>query len=639
MKTLFLKKQTEGAQQRFDVFCNKNENDAHRALFTKEYLTKDIDEQLYFYECSQGKTLAGNVEKVLEVNLKKGKNLTHVIVLNDLEDKITEKYRESANVRFVERDSEEYIKNLSRAKMIISNDGVMEYFIRNEGQTYIFFMDDNFDAKSIRKNDYEKIGKLQQTLFQVNIIVGKPAFTTEFLKKIDMDTAFLGKEMEKEEFFDILITNRGFDITPQKRSDKKFILFYPGGLKTNGLTNSFLNLGFHLDYEQYEYFAVMDRFEPNRARNIEKIHPKIKRIYKQGYYGFTAEEYAKYEDIAQQGIHGRFAFIRERKIPRTLFVRERKRIFGDTQFEHVINYDGYSVNWTALFAFGEFPDKIVYQHADMKQEMTRVVNGQKIFERVLGSIFSIYDYYDKIVSVSKGVSKVNKEALKETTRHSDQHVWVVENLLRPDLIEDKLKNEKQFEYDGKRYLAGDFMADGMNMKVRGVEVPDQEAVNFICSGRLSYEKGHAKLLRAFCQVVEKYPKTNLYIAGDGPLKSEIANLIKKLNLEDHVIMTGYMENPFALMRYTDCLVLSSDHEGQGMVLLEAMIMNKYCISTDIDGPRSFLTKDYGELVENSEDGLAQGMIRYIENRPVPKVFSAEQYNDNAKKEFYDMLEA
>ena len=42
MKTLFLKKQTEGAQQRFDVFCNKNENDAHRALFTKEYLTKDI---------------------------------------------------------------------------------------------------------------------------------------------------------------------------------------------------------------------------------------------------------------------------------------------------------------------------------------------------------------------------------------------------------------------------------------------------------------------------------------------------------------------------------------------------------------------------------------------------------------------
>ena len=104
-------------------------------------------------------------------------------------------------------------------------------------------------------------------------------------------------------------------------------------------------------------------------------------------------------------------------------------------------------------------------------------------------------------------------------------------------------------------------------------------------------------------------------------------------------MTGYMENPFALMRYTDCLVLSSDHEGQGMVLLEAMIMNKYCISTDIDGPRSFLTKDYGELVENSEDGLAQGMIRYIKNRPVPKVFFAEQYNDNAKKEFYDMLEA
>lgn len=638
---MFFKKQTEGAQKKFDVFCSKNENNAQRALFTKEYLKKEISPDLYFYECDQGKAFHGNIEKVLEVNLKKNKQLTHVISIDDSvdADETLLKYQKYENVRCVQRDSKDYIMYLAKAKMIFSNDSIMEYFIKNEGQTYIFFIDDDFDTERLKENDYEKIGKLQQNIFQTSLLVGKSTLTANFLKKIFMDTAFLGKEIEKDAFFDILVTNKEFDVTPQKRTDKKFVLFYPGGLKTNGLTNSFLNLGYHLDYERYEYFAVVDRFEPNRARNIEKINPKIKRIYKTGYYGFTAEEYVKYEDIAQQGIHGKFSFIRERKIPRTLFIRERKRIFGDTQFEHVINYDGYSVNWTALFAFGDFPDKIVYQHADMKQEMTRVVNGQKIFERVLGSIFSIYDYYDKIVSVSKGVSKVNKQALKETTRHSDQNVWVVENLLRPDLIEDKLKNEKQFEYGGKKYLAGDFIADGTNLKVRGVEIPDQSAINFICSGRLSYEKGHAKLLRAFRQVVDHYPQAHLYIAGDGPLKSEIANQIKKLGLEEHVIMTGYMENPFALMRYTDCLVLSSDHEGQGMVLLEAMIMNKYCISTDIDGPRSFLTKDYGDLVENSEDGLAQGMIQYINNRPVPKTFSADNYNENAKKEFYTMLEA
>ncbi|MDD3746246.1 MAG: hypothetical protein PHD70_07195 [Anaerostipes sp.] len=42
------------------------------------------------------------------------------------------------------------------------------------------------------------------------------------------------------------------------KSSKEKILFYPGGLKNNGLTNSFLNLLYHLDYDRYDYYIILD---------------------------------------------------------------------------------------------------------------------------------------------------------------------------------------------------------------------------------------------------------------------------------------------------------------------------------------------------------------------------------------------
>ena len=131
----------------------------------------------------------------------------------------------------------------------------------------------------------------------------------------------------------------------------------------------------------------------------------------------------------------------------------------------------------------------------------------------------------------------------------------------------------------------------------------------------------------------------LYLIGDGPLKIDIQNEIRRLNLEDNVIMTGHVANPFYLLNHMDCFVLSSNHEGQGLAVLEAMVVGKYCISTDIDGPRSFLKPEYGELVENSVDGLANAMISFAEEKKLPEAFNYDNYNYQALTAFYNMIEA
>ena len=75
-----------------------------------------------------------------------------------------------------------------------------------------------------------------------------------------------------------------------------------------------------------------------------------------------------------------------------------------------------------------------------------------------------------------------------------------------------------------------------------------------------------------------------------------------------------------------------------MSIMEALILDKPVISTNISGPREFLEKGYGLLVENSEDGILYGMNSYKENGLKNLVkFDAEKFNKKAIKEFYSII--
>ena len=62
------------------------------------------------------------------------------------------------------------------------------------------------------------------------------------------------------------------------------------------------------------------------------------------------------------------------------------------------------------------------------------------------------------------------------------------------------------------------------------------------------------------------------IVGSGPLADELEALVAELGLQGSVFLTGMQRNPHAIMAKADCFVLSSDYEGQPMVLLEALVL-------------------------------------------------------------------
>lgn len=117
---------------------------------------------------------------------------------------------------------------------------------------------------------------------------------------------------------------------------------------------------------------------------------------------------------------------------------------------------------------------------------------------------------------------------------------------------------------------------------------------FISIGRLSTQKSQKNLIKSFRLVVDSNPKCKLLIFGGGELKKELQQLIKSLKLEEHVFLMGVVENVHSYLKKSNCFVFSSQWEGFGNVLTEAMTHNIPVISTDCkSGPREILCPELG----------------------------------------------
>src|SRR5690606_7657232 len=125
--------------------------------------------------------------------------------------------------------------------------------------------------------------------------------------------------------------------------------------------------------------------------------------------------------------------------------------------------------------------------------------------------------------------------------------------------------------------------------------------------------------------------------GSGPLERELKKVVADLDLEDKVIFSGHLSNPFPLINKCDCLVFSSNYEGQGLVVLESLILNKPVIATDVTGVRSMREDHLGLLVDSSGEGLVCGIDQYLQNTLMFKQFNYQGYNDEAMGMYYDKI--
>jgi N-acetyl-alpha-D-glucosaminyl L-malate synthase BshA len=123
------------------------------------------------------------------------------------------------------------------------------------------------------------------------------------------------------------------------------------------------------------------------------------------------------------------------------------------------------------------------------------------------------------------------------------------------------------------------------------------------------------VVKIFAKIVEKIP-AKLLLAGDGPERSEVEQLVRELNLKDSVRFLGKLDAVEEILSVSDLFLLPSETESFGLAALEAMACKLPVISSNAGGiPELNINGVTGFLNEVGDiDGMAANAIHILENQ-------------------------
>lgn len=439
-------------------------------------------------------------------------------------------------------------------------------------------------------------------------------------------------------------------------SPKQKILMYLGGMRNNGITTSALNLLSNIDYSKYDVSIWAPQPSKSSPKFLyERIPAEVRQFLRQGSHPLTTDRnklLKNFLEDANSGIDSMPPKVKE------VFAAEWSRSFGSSQFDFIIDFSGYAGFWSFVLLQGDAKvSRSVWQHNDLMSDRDREVDGNRPNFNALSSVFKSYKHFDNLVSVSEDLKAINRDNLgsfapreKFKACHNTVDVAKVEHALRGHVSESfdpkvaKLDDCKDLTQVIDRLLDfedTDSLANLLVTREKHKEIfATPNVTRFVTAGRMSPEKNQARLLRAFARVHKARPESELVLLGDGALRPELEDLASELGIHESVVFAGMVDDALVIMKDCDCFVLSSDYEGQPMVILEASSVGIPVITVAFGSVRNSLGPERGVVVEQDVDELAEAMTNFIDGKISRDVaFDYNEYNDRTMSEFYEAIGA
>ena len=226
---------------------------------------------------------------------------------------------------------------------------------------------------------------------------------------------------------------------------------------------------------------------------------------------------------------------------------------------------------------------IMESHETYFSVMKEYIYGRHSFLRLVAQLYDRHNlkyvnHFDRIITLTHGDAK-------EWCKHMFVPIEVIPNPLTDYPFSLRIKYEKPF-------------------------------FRIISAGRLEEVKGFDRLVKAFAIIEDKCPKWHIDIFGKGSCEDGLRKLIASYHLEKRIKILPPTNNIYSEYLKSDFYVLSSYHEGLGMVLLEAMACGIPCVSFDCDyGPKEVIDDgNTGLLVENGNvEKLSESILWMIEH--------------------------
>ncbi len=386
--------------------------------------------------------------------------------------------------------------------------------------------------------------------------------------------------------------------------DRTSLLMYAGGMRRNGISSAALNLLDSIDHSRFDVTMIYPHTnDPIDRGNYDAVNPAVRQIPRVG--GMNG---SKFTHLRRHLAVGDGTSVHRRNPrQRAMWDEEWTRCFGDSEFDFVVDFSGYSPFWATLLLHSPGGIRSIWLHNEMVRDANRTVGNRRTLRRNLHAVFRLYPEFDRLVSVSGALSAINATELADYA--SSEHFVSARN------------------------------SAGAARIHAPIDTAQPRIAEFITVSRLSPEKNHARLLRAFAIVRRSQPSARLMIVGDGPLFTDLTALSESLGLADAVTFTGMHSDPIELVQQAGCFLMSSDYEGQPMVFLEALEAGVPIVTVAFGSVRDALPPGSGLIVDQTDDALAEGMLSYLRGEVEAGSFDRHAYNQSVVDEFYAAIGA
>ena len=259
-----------------------------------------------------------------------------------------------------------------------------------------------------------------------------------------------------------------------------------------------------------------------------------------------------------------------------------------------------------------------------------VIHSHRIKENILGSIAAWYKHRIPSLRTVHGATE-HRPPLHQLPKHIILFMnWLSGRFLQRYIIavstDLATKLEASFPKAKIKVIENGIDIDNI---LSGITSSSQKKDNFHhvgIAGRLTHVKRVDLFIDAALHIKRHHPENNVHfhIFGSGPLQEMLTATVSANHANDYIHFEGHIENIPQHLQTLDALLMTSDHEGLPMILLEAMCMKTPIIAHAVGGIPHLLDNGLcGTLIqEHTPKSYADAIVRLI-SQPIQYQQQAE----------------
>ena len=217
------------------------------------------------------------------------------------------------------------------------------------------------------------------------------------------------------------------------------------------------------------------------------------------------------------------------------------------------------------------------------------------------------------VNVDYRLTGKTKEYQSQFYRKCDVIVPVSDSACKvfSDIVYPEFKEKMKIIWD----ITDAQMINRMSELLSDKPIPKDYPV-IMTAGRLNKpQKGYDLALAAAKILRDRGIRYRWYAIGDGPYRGEMEKYIEENHLQEHFILLGFTANPYSYMRQCDVYVQTSRHEGFGLTIAEARILNRPVVCTNFEACTMQMVDGKNGIITSFEpEDIADAIEKLLEDK-------------------------